>query len=212
MTVNNPTGYYPDGEVEDYKVFIASILPVDIIRFDAQVQKEETVKLTWAVSGESGIREYIVERSRNSFNWTAIGKISALNHSGTRNYTFLDESPEKGRSYYRLRIIKQIDGSTEKYSSVRNVYIRNTDMILQIHPNPAKNQAAIIIDSGENMVAEIRLVHLNGNILESRKVNLTAGKNTVTLTNLDKYPVGVYAVQAQTGNTVIIKQLIILKH
>lgn len=211
MTVNNPTGYYPDGEVEDYKVFVASILPVDIIRFDAQVQKEENVKLTWTVSSESGISEYVVERSRNSFNWTAIGKVSALNQSGSLNYSFIDHKPEKGKSYYRLRITKQTDGNTEKYSAVRNVYIRNRNMALEIQPNPAKNQAALIIDAGENTFAEIRLIHLNGNILETRKVNLVTGKNSIIMSNLDQYPVGVYAVQVKTGSTVIVKQLIILK-
>ncbi|MBK6373829.1 MAG: hypothetical protein IPF67_11810 [Saprospiraceae bacterium] len=65
-------------------------LPVNILSFDAKSLNNKTVQLTWNVAAEVDVKEYIVERSNDNRNWSAIGTVKASQKS---TYGFNDNSP-----------------------------------------------------------------------------------------------------------------------
>ena len=78
MTINNSTGYYDIGEVEDYRVVVDYIsLAVDLISFDAKVENNSAVELKWSASEDEDFPGYHVQRSSNSTDWENIGFIPA---------------------------------------------------------------------------------------------------------------------------------------
>ena len=56
MTTDHPTGYFPDGEVEDFRVPVNSYpLSTQAFDFDAKLTPVKSVKLNWRLMDESQI-------------------------------------------------------------------------------------------------------------------------------------------------------------
>jgi hypothetical protein len=61
MTGSNPTGYFPDGEVEDYRVWVGEYpLDVKMISFEAKGMNNKTAYLKWQTTAEENFdRTYL---------------------------------------------------------------------------------------------------------------------------------------------------------
>lgn len=92
-----------------------SILPITLIDF--AVQKEgNKADLKWKVVSSVSGGAFIIERSENGSGFHQIGNVIISAVSGNSNYSFLDNSPFKGRNYYRIKIMER--NALAKYSSV----------------------------------------------------------------------------------------------
>jgi hypothetical protein len=101
---------------------LASILPVDLVDFRAQLI-DSYVELTWATMSEMNSDYFLIERSLDVINWETIYMMGGQGFSTTLyRYSIFDSSPLVGISYYRL---KQVD-KDEKYSYSRVVDIDNS--------------------------------------------------------------------------------------
>jgi hypothetical protein len=210
MTASNATGYFSNGEVEDYRVFIDDFpLSVSLLTFETKVADNATVKLSWTTLGEANTPGFGIERSSDGINWASIGFVSAKGSVGseTHDYVFNDVQALKGKSFYRLKLINA--NGTARYSEVRRVDIYDITEQVSIMPNPAKNSANLYINSNINIVAEIIIMDIQGREVRIEKSQLLPGGNTLPLNNLDKLNDGTYIVQVRMGNTIIKRKLII---
>ncbi|NJO24900.1 MAG: hypothetical protein HC867_02585, partial [Bacteroidia bacterium] len=180
MGTTNPTGYYDVGEVEDYEVLVDRVLPVDLISFDAKLNSDNSVKLDWITDNEKNIGSYEIERSDDGLNWSVLASINARNRDGQQQYTYTDNIPLNGKSYYRIRITNRVDGSTEKYSATKTVVIQSKTGI-QIQPNPAVSSVTVMVDASKTAPATLRLVNTQGAVLEQRVISLKQGKTLLRL-------------------------------
>jgi hypothetical protein len=108
--------YFNDNGQFNISALGSTALPVNILSFDAKSLNNKTVQLTWNVAAEVDVREYIVERSNDNRNWSAIGSVKASQKS---TYGFNDNSPVSGVNYYRLAV-KDVNASVA-YSDIRTV-------------------------------------------------------------------------------------------
>lgn len=82
------------------------VLPVDLLYFRAQVVSNR-VELAWATVWERNADQFTIERSRDLWEFGALGNVSAKGTTDqTQRYTFTDPFPDGGTTYYRL---KQVD-------------------------------------------------------------------------------------------------------
>lgn len=85
---------------------LGTVLPVEYGGFTAN-KRDHMVELRWSTITEISNDYFLVERSLDGKLWNPIGKVSGFGDSNQLiNYTFLDQSPQKGFNYYRL---KQVD-------------------------------------------------------------------------------------------------------
>jgi GEVED domain/Secretion system C-terminal sorting domain len=212
MTSSNATGYFNNGEVEDYRVFIDDFpLSVSLLSFEVNTVDNTATKLSWTTLGETTTPGFDIERSRDGINWEAIGFVSAKGSVGseTHDYIFNDVQALKGKSFYRLKFINA--NGTTRYSEIRSVTISDTKELVLITPNPAKNNTTITINSNTNMEARIVIRDMLGGEVRKEKIQLLAGGNTLILNNLDKLNDGAYIVQVILGDNIISRKLIISK-
>jgi len=104
-------------------------LPVSLTAFEARLWGSEQARLQWQVAAESGVKEYVVERSSWQFAFTPIGGIEA---NGAAAYSFTDENPLRGDNYYRL-LIRDFNGNVA-YSPVRKVNIETDALQFKVFP------------------------------------------------------------------------------
>jgi len=211
MTVNNATGYYSNGEVEDYPVYISSLLPVDLLSFNATVISENSVKLQWSTDNESGLTSYTVQRSMDGTGWNTVATVTPENKPGIQNYTTWDYSPLSGKSYYRLKIASTA-GETDKYSVIRIVNISKNQFInISVAPNPVTEVLRLIITADKNADATIRIVDVKGRTLLQSAQTLIAGSKTLTCPETENWPSGIYYLIVQTGEQLLTRKFSLLK-
>ena len=210
MTVNNPTGYYANGEVEDYRVFITSILPVTMLSFDAN-KVDKKVKLDWSTTNEVDLANYEIQRSIDGNTWQSIGSVTAHNLSGIQRYTYFDNTPLPGRSYYRLKIVNKW-GMIDKYSNVRMVQM-NLDNIytIGIAPNPVKDHLKITLSVTQQTEVTLKITDAKGRIMLQDRQSLNEGLNTIEFNEARKWATGTYFLLIQGEMGLITRKFLIFK-
>lgn len=212
MTASNPTGYFSNGEVEDYRVLVDNFpLNVKLISFDAKAVNGTMARLTWSTNAEDNLSGFDIERSTDGVSWDNIGFVNATGNGrgGTNEYVFNDLQVIKGKSYYRLKL--KDNNMVSRYSDVRNIFIKNLLDQVTLMPNPAKNSTAIYINSTVNINAIIVLTDMQGRKLRTLQQALIPGSNSILLDNLERYPNGTYIVQVITSQETETRKLIIGK-
>lgn len=208
MGVSNATRWYSNGEVEDYPVYVNTILPVELLSFTAQAESNSKVRLNWSTGKEIDFKGFEVERSIDGLNWKHIAFVHAnANGADNNNYIFYDENPESGRSYYRLKLLSVAD--EHQYSGVRTIDMKKQDGGMKLWPNPAKTYSAITFTLDRSSEGTLSVISGSGTKVIHRPVMLVKGFNQLPLNNLGTLSPGVYVVQLVTpGSTMSVKMTI----
>lgn len=112
------------------------IMPVELM-FLKSVLEAKAIRLEWATASEGNSSHFEVERSTNGLAFEKIGLVLSNNFSSQKiNYSFLDDQPLTGTSYYRLRQV-DLDGAFaySKHITVR----RSGPVAFKLHSNLVTN-------------------------------------------------------------------------
>jgi GEVED domain/Secretion system C-terminal sorting domain len=210
MTTAHATGYFNNGEVEDYQINVAGayVLSANLLSFDAKTIDNKAVKLNWSSANEAGLIGYEIERSTDGSNWNKLEQIFSKGNGqpGTFSYEYDDINPLKRKSYYRLKMLNA-DGK-HTYSSVKNILIKEAVEEVHISPNPASTKVSVSIKATEKTFTTITLIDMQGKKLLKQTGILTAGVNDIAISNFESLPAGVYTVQITAGEKIINQKLI----
>jgi hypothetical protein len=175
-------------------------LPIELTEFKAEFINS-IVSLSWSTASEMNNDHFVIERSKNGFEFETIQEISGAGTSlELKNYSIIDKYPLDGLSYYRL---KQIDYSGNfSYSTIEYIEANiNSNLRIDILPNPSENgRFELIVKDKEPY--EICVYGTTGNLIyyeicsEERKV--------VDVNHLDK---GIYFLTIRSNGKFFSKKL-----
>lgn len=209
MTAAHATGYFTNGEVEDYPIPVDNYpLSVSTVSFNAAVINNSYAKLSWTAVEQSGPGGYEVQKSSDGLHWTYAGFVAGSGTAGEHQYDFNDDKLAYGRTWYRLKMAG-VNGS--KYSETRMVTRISPDDRVSIRPNPVKNRALINIESNERTTAEIRLFTETGKMVYESKSQLNSGSNILSISVKPEWPAGAYILRVNIHNESTSKKMIIEK-
>jgi GEVED domain/Secretion system C-terminal sorting domain len=213
MTNAKSTGYYDNGETEDYRVLVDSYpLTVNLLSFNAKVITTDNAELTWHTSGEENFNGFEIERSADNTNWISLGTVNAKGNGlqGENNYSYNDLSTLKGKSYYRLKLISG-DGKF-KNSEVRTITIQKGIQQIIVSPNPAKDKVNVFINSNLNASANLNVTDMNGKTVYRQNTPVKKGINNIDLPVTKKVSSGTYIVRVAVNDELFTQQIIINKN
>lgn len=208
-------GYALQADVTSFSTFYVSsssfsTLPVTFSGLTGKAQGDASV-LTWNVTNEEGIKQYIVERSVNRTDFERIGfTVSKLNNGGDISYNFTDPNAANlGRTIY-YRIVAEGNDATEKISNtIALKFDPFANTSVSVFPNPVKNKVTVTIVTGSDDKAQMRIIDNTGRTVYTQPVNLINGTNNLTL-NLEKLAGGIYHIEVSgqkiNQKTKLIKQ------
>ncbi len=176
------------------------LLPIELTAFHAQCDNNNYL-LTWKTATESGVSEFIVERSIDGFNFVTVGKVAAVGNSDTpQSYQFRDNVIQTGRYYYRLRIL-EFDG-TETFSPLEVAEcLKGTFGILDVFPNPTDSELSMIFEATNTDVLNLKLTDVLGRTMFEENITPQIGLNTKVM-DMTALPAAVYFIVIDDGRAV----------
>jgi extracellular elastinolytic metalloproteinase len=178
-------------------------LPVNFLLFEARKQDRSSL-LHWVVNGELNVGKYIVERSGNGLDFTAIGEVAAgPAGGGEKDYYFTDNQTVDGKDYYRIEE-KDINGNST-YSVIKLIDFE-ADADIRLSPVPTFSHTVDLeTGNGSDLPVAAYLVNTVGQTL--KVFSLKPGANRLTL---DNFPQGLYMLRIVTGQQkTVIRKLVI---
>ena len=178
-----------------------SALPVKLNSFSVQKANAST-QLDWSTEQEINSNYFSVERSADGRSWNSILRVSAAGNSSTvKNYRTFDNAPLTGINYYRLKQF-DLDGKYE-YSIVKSISFNNAYSI-SVAPNPAKDFINISATKNQNVVLDIQLTDVSGQVL--RRIQSSQNVIKISTAGMAK---GLYFIKVKDADVVQTQRIII---
>lgn len=168
---------------------LAIILPVDIIYFKGYPEKGRTV-LEWETGWEKNSKEFVVERSSDMRTFSTIGAVAASGETTERtSYSFIDNDPPAGISYYRLKLVDK-DSGFATCKPIAVAYAEKNSPV-QIAPNPISSQI-ITLMAADTRNIQLALHNLSGAAVPFRREDDAHGR--IFLIPFEPLASGIYFV------------------
>lgn len=189
-----------------------SPLPITLIEFTA-TPLLDNVELNWTTAIEINNDYFTIERSSDGKKFELIQVVDGAGNSNDwLYYKWVDRSPLKGISYYRL---KQTDfDGTSSYSDIRMVNFNGRSEQngegFSVYPNPAPD-GVFNLWIGETNAEEINLslTNLLGEVVMQKQYTVSSNQTlSIATENLAK---GVYTLSINDGNKIFSQRIILGK-
>lgn len=142
-------------------------------------------KLYWSTASEKNNDYFTIEKSLDGKKWIPLAEIEgAGNTNATSNYSWTDNTPSMGNSYYRIKQT-DFDGRTD-YSMIES--FKQEVSSIELYPNPATN---IINIKSANKINDVRLTVLNS---YGQDVSNQITRNNSNQIDVSSLPSGFYSI------------------
>jgi len=215
---SNPTAqqvYVPN--VQSYNQFVmegatwavtleSSPLPVELLFFTASEKNNASVECEWSTASEINNDYFILMRSRDGLHFEEAGNIDgAGNSTSVINYSFTDEHPHSGISYYQL---KQVDfNGGESFSKIVKINLEAGNPGFSVYPNPAEDNLLIHFNSGASGKIFFTLQDVSGKIVRHEILDGNILYHSVSVRDL---AAGFYFLNVNNGETGFIEKIQII--
>ncbi|MFM6926031.1 MAG: Ig-like domain-containing protein, partial [Ferruginibacter sp.] len=187
---------------------VGSVLPVSLLDFNGKLNGSK-VDLYWVTTNEINAGNFVVERSTDGINFTAIGNLKAKGIAGSvENYSLTDPNPVNGANYYRLKMIDKDGAYTYSKITIIRITNGNVQLVTQIRPNPFTNYVDMYITLTKTTPVDFRIFDEGGRLVFQKSVKGNKGFNWFTLRDIDKLPAGMYLLKIITDTDTIVEKLV----
>ncbi len=171
-------------------------LPIELLNFDVLLSDKKAT-LNWITSAEINNNYFEIQKSKNATSFKPIGKVTGAGNSNINlSYSFTDNYPYKGISYYRL---KQVDFDGEfSYSNIVSIENNTTNNnIITFYNNILQIKSA-------NESFKLNIYNSNGQFVLSKYYKTNYAKLDLSYLNQ-----GIYFVKIFTNTNSESKKIVI---
>ena len=138
----NMSGDFVDPALAQVNAIANCILPVELAEFSVQ-EDQGNALLAWTTTAEMNNHYFLVNRSEDGEQFETVGRVEgAGNSEGLNHYTFTDNDPREGLSFYQLA---QVDyNGTTAFSQVLT-FSNSASNRIKVYPNPTTGSFSIIL-------------------------------------------------------------------
>ncbi|HKL03860.1 MAG TPA: T9SS type A sorting domain-containing protein, partial [Cryomorphaceae bacterium] len=176
-----------------------NVLPIQLLSFDARSFDNSQVMLEWVTATETNNDFFTLERSRDGQFFQQIGTVDGAGNSTQElNYSFVDDDPYSGISYYRLKQT-DFDGAFT-FSNLRAVQIIADDNFDLENVYAAEDGLRLIYLS-ENQFLTVEIYDLAGKRVHQQRIENRG--NSLIYPNLAR---GVYLIRLSNRNEMVTRK------
>ncbi|HEX4374666.1 MAG TPA: T9SS type A sorting domain-containing protein, partial [Puia sp.] len=167
------------------------VITSSLIDFNAKLQKDNTINISWQTANDQTDRTYNVERSSDGTSFDAVTNVNAIKDT-VANY-FYDynlNTNDKNKVYFRLKIVDQNNNAT--YSSMREVDLAEQQKEISLYPNPSHSFINVVFNHALNNL-QIDVLSSTGESIQKFHCSNTS---SVHIDFINSLPPGVYFIHA----------------
>lgn len=192
----------------DFTLITNPYLPIELISFKATPVNNGNL-LHWKTATEQNNRGFEVERSGDNIKWEMIHFEKGNGTSNqTHDYSFIDEKPLVGTTYYRLRQV-DTDGGFE-YSPIVSVEMKGASNI-RFFPNPARQgSTSLFFSETQEADCVLEIFDAVGRMTHHQNIQLSGGDLSLPI-DLSNCAPGLYSARLTMNNAVQTVRLLVAK-
>lgn len=179
-------------------------LPITLKYFRANV-RQHRVQIDWETESEIDNNYFEIERSTDGQQYEVVGTVDGAGTSTSAlSYSWTDESPWEGVSYYRLRQT-DFDGQQKAFDWVavtveESMFPAEPLAINRVFPNPVVASCSVEFTRGGQAEITVQLLDMQGNVVASQPVE--GYQTQLVLDNLHHLRPGTYLLRLVAGKVV----------
>lgn len=151
---------------------ISYTLPVSITSFTAQ-RNNGLTRLSWAVSNETNVVNYELQRSDDGVNFYSVYTQLPYNTNSNSLYSYDDNRTLKGTAFYRLKVNEA--GGRISYSAIVTISANNSGRLLYVMTNPVDARIDLYADAAVKGIYNYTITNTSGQVMQAGLVDI---KNT----------------------------------
>jgi uncharacterized protein (DUF1501 family) len=153
------------------------VLPVTLITLKAYLLPDGNGEIFWETASESNCKEFQVQHSTDSSNWTNIGIVAGSGDSSSlKQYTLQHNGLVVGKNFYRLWQV-DFSGSRRAYGPVILQVKENATLLVKSYPNPASYDFNLTITAAKEQKATLQIFDVQGHLLLKQTIKINSGFN-----------------------------------
>ena len=185
------------------ELIVANVLPVELINYQAKIQNNKEVLLSWITLSELNNAGFEIWKSTDGKSFEKLTFVKGAGNSNTLNgYSYIDLLPGNGANYYKL---VQVDNNgTKSDNGIKSVSFSFDDSNeINIYPNPTADIVNVTFAAG--IYQSLNIIDLSGKVLVKKNILPAENNANVSLSTL---PNAVYVLQLTGKNGTISKQIV----
>jgi hypothetical protein len=190
---------------------LVNALPLKLISF-AGKRNTDNISLAWLTANEVNVKQFVVERSNNGVDFSAIGTVAARNVTTAQSqYAYADKEiaalKNNKQIYYRLKMI-DIDG-TFSYSNVAVINPSASVTRFSTYPNPVKGSVVYVeLKETAQSNLQIRIEDVTGKVYNRYTINRSNTTGAIPV-NIKSLANGVYMLTVESATDSFVQQIIV---
>lgn len=192
------------------KVGTTNPLPVSLIEFYAQCV-DRIVHLNWSTASETNNDYFTIERSPDMTIWDQLAIVDGAGNSNSiRTYSYDDESPYEGNSYYRLSQT-DFNGASETFAPITVECLSNPGSNEAVFfPNPFDGSVVLQLSNTSTEKIHIVVYDMLGKVVYNKDLDAIEAAHQEFVLNFADLSTGMYFVDVKSAhfnvNAKLIKQ------
>jgi lysophospholipase L1-like esterase len=174
---------------------VLSIAPLALKLNDlTAIYRDRQIRLSWNISNQDAMAALWIQRSRDGNLFEDRHQLSVAENTTTTNYSWTDESPLPGKSFYRIKIAEQ---GAATYSKVISIFTTTDEWKIGKLYAVSGSLWNLEILSGKEGTVKFHLVDGSGRSLLQRSLYVNA-PSTIFPVDLSGLANGAYFLQLST--------------
>jgi len=189
--VNNAGHRVLFGIARDSNVVLTTPLPITLTGFTA-VSQQQKVLLSWTGMDQTGEPVFVVQRSADGTSFSDQVQIPATGSQTAHDYTWTDQTPLSGKSYYRIKISEP--GLADDYSPIVAISNIPTSWSIGRLYQATGSSWNIELLAEKDTRLQVRIIDIQGRQLMQQSITVISSSQLIPL-NLSGLSSGQYFVQ-----------------
>ncbi len=175
-----------------------SVLPVELISFQGNINKNNNVSLEWKVAKNETADQFEIQRSYDGNEFKTIGVVFASEKKDREDYMFYETINSFGKTMYRLKMIDKNNKVT--YSKILVFQTKDATISnIKIVGNPVTDKLTFNYSSFTAQVIDIKIYDIAGKVIMSNKMNTSEGTNTISFPLASNIKPSMYILKVSNG-------------
>ena len=178
-----------------------SVLPVELVSFQGNINKSNRVSLGWKVTNNETIDQFEIQRSYDGSEFKTIGVVFASEKKGSEDYMFYETISSFDKARYRLKTIDQNDQVT--YSKILVFQSKAaTNSNIKIIGNPVTDKLTFNYSASATQAIDVKIYDMTGRIIMSNKINSLEGSNIISFPLALNFKPNMYVLEVSNGSAI----------